>query len=231
MGINEMYLICQYAINKAQNGYLTPSQFNLLANQAQTSYQDYLLGEFQQYQYGRPQARVNYSQNSDTRQRMTPFIIETTLTIDSNGLVDYPTDYLQTDAIRTSTFDRVRFVQQDSLYSYLKSEIDPIATNPIYLLNDAGYQFYPKNLGTVELTYVKNAPTMVWAYTLDSNNRPVFAPTQTGSGVTPTTGTVEPLWYDIDKLEIVARILKLVGVNLQDGQVEQYANQVVTQGQ
>ena len=72
MNVNDMYRICQFAINKAQNGYLTPSEFNLIINQAQISYQDYLLGEFQQYQYGRPQARVNYSQNEDIRQRLTP---------------------------------------------------------------------------------------------------------------------------------------------------------------
>ena len=250
-----MYQICQYAINKAQNGYLTPSQFNLLANQAQVSYMDYLLGEFQQYQFGRPQARVNYSQNSDTRQRLTPFIFETGLTVDVNGLSNYPDDYLQTDAMRTSTYDRIRFVQQDSLYSYLKSEIDPIATNPIYLLNEAGFQFYPKTIATATLTYVSNPPDMQWGYCLDTNGRPVYNPsapptttttttiapgttTTTAAPTTTTTTTasnctysIQPLWYDVDKLEIVARILKLVGVSLQDGQVEQYANMVTTQGQ
>ena len=233
MNINDMYQICQYAINKAQNGYLTPSQFNLLANQAQTSYQDYLLGEFQQYQYGRPQAKVNYSQNSDTRQRLTPFIAETTLTVLGTGNVNYPTDYLQTDSMRTTANDRIRFIQQDSIYSYVNSQIDPIATNPVYLLGDVGFLFYPATIGTAVLTYIKNAPTMVWAYTLDANNRPVFAPAgQTQPPVQyPVSGTVEPLWYDIDKLEIIARILKLVGVSLQDGQVEQYANMVTTQGQ
>ena len=227
MGINEMYQICQYAINKSQNGYLTPSQFNLLANQAQISFQDYLLGEFQQYQYGRPQARVNYSQNSDTRQRLTPFIFSATLNPDTNGLVNYPSEYLQTDSIVTENYDRIRFVQQDSLYSFLKSEIDPISTNPIYLLYDAGYKFYPNtpyngvNLSNVKVTYVMNAPAMLWAYTLDVNNRPVYDP----------IASIQPLWYDIDKLELVARILKLVGVSLQDGQVEQYANQVTQIGQ
>jgi len=237
MNINDMYQICQYAINKAQNGYLTPSQFNLLANQAQTSYQDYLLGEFQQYQIGRPQARVNYSQNSDTRQRMAPFLKDVTLTINADGIALYPDDYLQGDAVLTSTFDRIRFIQQDSLYSYLKSEIDPIATNPVYLLanvnstyTDGGLQFYPKTLGTAILSYVMNAPTMIWGYNLDSNGRPVYNPNPYDPSTQPT-GSVQPLWYDIDKLEIVARILKLVGVNLQDGQVAQYANMVTTQGQ
>ena len=81
MNVNDMYRICQFAINKAQNGYLTPSDFNLIINQAQVSYQDYLLGEFQQYQYGRPQARVSYSQNEDIRQRLTPLILQTTLSL------------------------------------------------------------------------------------------------------------------------------------------------------
>ena len=66
-----------------------------------------------------------------------------------------------------------------------------------------------------------NAPAMLWAYTLDVNNRPVYDP----------IASIQPLWYDIDKLELVARILKLVGVSLQDGQVEQYANQVTQIGQ
>jgi hypothetical protein len=226
-----MYKICQYAINKSQNGYLTPSEFNLIINQAQVSYQDYLLGEFQQYQYGRAQARINYSENENIRQRLSPLITETTLTINgTSGEASYPNDYVQADAIITTAFKRVRFVQQDSLYSYYNSEIDPVATNPIYLIEPAGFQFYPKTLGSAILTYVKEAPSIVWAYTTVSG-RPVYAPTQTGVGVTPITGTIQPIWADVDLLEIIARALKLVGVNLQAGQVEQYANQVTQQGQ
>lgn len=203
---------------------------------------DYLLGEFQQYQIGRPQARVNYSQNSDTRQRITPFIKTATLTTNADGTVLYPDDYLQTDSIRTSTNERVRFVQPDSLYSYLKSEIDPIVSNPIYLIQDSGYKFYPNTtdnavaLTNLKLSYIMNPPDMQWGYCLDGNGRPVYNPTAPPLTTTTTTManctfSIQPLWYDIDKLEIIARILKLVGVSLQTGQVEQYANMVTTQGQ
>jgi len=231
MNVNDMYRICQFAVNKAQNGYLTPSDFNLVINQAQTSYQDYLLGEFQQYQYGRPQARINYSQNENIRQRLTPLITEATLTINgTTGESPYPADYVQVDSIITSDFKRVRYTQQDSLYSYYNSEIDPIATNPVYLIEPNKFQFYPKTLGSAILTYVKNAPDIVWAYTTVSG-RPVYAPTQTGVGVTPTTGTVQPVWDDVDLLEIITRALKLIGLNLQDGMVAQYANQITQTGQ
>lgn len=231
MNVNDMYRICQFAVNKAQNGYLTPSDFNLVINQAQTSYQDYLLGEFQQYQYGRPQARINYSQNENIRQRLTPLLAEATLSINgTSGEASYPADYVQTDSMITSDFKRVRYVTQDRLYSYYNSEIDPIATNPVYLIESSKFQFYPKTLGSAILTYIKNAPDIVWAYTTVSG-RPVYAPTQTGVGVTPTTGTVQPVWDDVDLLEIITRALKLIGLNLQDGMVEQYANQITQTGQ
>jgi hypothetical protein len=221
MNVNDMYLICQYAVNKAQNGYLTPSNFNLIINQAQVSYQDYLLGEFSQYQYGRPQARINYSQNENIRQRLAPLIVvDSSLVINGSGKASYPSDYVQADAIRTTQFDRIKYVQQDSLYSYYNSKIDPIATNPIYLLEPTGFQFYPITLGNAFLTYVKNAPQIVWAYTL-VNNRPVY----------DSATSVQPVWDNVDLLEIIARGLKLIGLNLQDGQVQQYANQITSQGQ
>ena len=220
MNVNDMYRICQFAVNKAQNGYLTPSEFNLTINQAQISYQDYLLGEFQQYQYGRPQARINYSQNENIRQRLSPLITSATLTINGSGEAAYPADYVQADTVITTAFKRVRFVQQASLYSYYNSEIDPVATNPIYLLEPTGFQFYPVTLGSAILTYVKDAPEIVWAYTTVSG-RPVYS-----SGT-----SVQPVWDNVDLLEIIARALKLIGLNLQDGQVQQYANQVTQNGQ
>ena len=225
-----MYRICQFAVNKAQNGYLTPSEFNLVINQAQVSYQDYLLGEFQQYQYGRPQARITYSQNENIRQRLTPLITEATLTINSTtGESPYPADYVQADTVITTDFKRVRYVQQDSLYSYYNSEIDPVATNPVYLIEPSKFQFYPKNLGTAILTYVKDAPEIVWAYTIVSG-RPVYS-SAGGLSVIPTTGSAQPVWDNVDLLEIITRALKLIGLNLQDGMVEQYANQITQTGQ
>lgn len=216
-----MYRICQFAVNKAQNGYLTPAEFNLTINQAQVSYQDYLLGEFQQYQYGRPQARISYSQNENIRQRLTPLITESILSINgTSGEAPYPSDYVQTDAVRTIAFERVRYVQQDSLFSYFKSQIDPVSTNPIYLLERTGFQFYPVTLGSAILTYIKDAPEIVWNYTLVSN-RPVYN----------ASTSVQPVWDNLDLLEIIARALKLIGLNLQDGQVQQYANQVTQTGQ
>lgn len=211
----------QYAINKSQNGFFSPDEFNLVINQAQTQFLDYLLGEFQTYQVGRPISRVQYGNNETTRQRLTPFIKSATLTVDGNGVVNYPSNYQQTDTMWTSSYGRVKFVSQDHLASYLSSRIDPIATNPIYMLNMYGFKFYPNTIGSAIVNYIETPNEIVWGYTVDGNGLPVY----------DSNTSVDPRWYDVDMMEIIARALRIVGVNLQSNVVSQYANEIKIQGQ
>jgi len=223
LSIDDIYEIMKYAIRKNQNGNLNPSSFDLVINQAQISYMDYLLGEFQKYTPGRPFAAVEFGQNQDIRQRLSPFIsAPVTLTIDAGGIASYPTGYLNSDAMTYGIYrQRVKYIQQDRLFSHLNSYVDPIALNPVYLIYKDGFQFYPINLGSAYLSYIKQPDTLVWGYTLDGNNRPVYNP-----------GTsVQPQWQDLDVLEIIVRALALVGVNLQLNTVQQYSQMIKTGGQ
>lgn len=222
MSVDELYQLAQFISNKNQNGYISPEDFNLLINQAQTSFLDYLLGEFQQYQYGKSKARVEYSQNANTRNRLQPLIYNYNLTVNSNGFVTYPSDFIQTDAMWTYYGNnRVRYVQQDRLWSVYNSKIDPVSANPIYLLEQEGYQFYPSSIANARLSYIKNPTRIYWAYTLDANGRPVY----------DASRSEQPVWYDVDLLEILARVLKMVGVSLKDGEVAQYAESIKNGGQ
>jgi hypothetical protein len=221
MDVNQVYDLIKFIANKNQQGYINPSQFNLIINQAQNSYTSFLLGSFQQYMPGRPMARVELGNNSIVRQRLAPIIKSATLTIDGTGFSPYPSDYVQVDAIRTNTLQRIRFVQQDSLYSYYNSVIDPVADNPIYLLEDTGLRFYPATLGSAKLSYVSDPVDIVWAYTLDANGRPVY----------DSANSVDPVWHVTSILEIVTRALAMIGINLQAGAVSQYAQEIKTNGQ
>lgn len=233
MTINEVYQIVLYSTAKnLSQGYVSPDDFNLTINQAQKSYVSYLLGSFQQYMPGRAVARVEFGQNTIVRTRLAPIIYWDSLTVDPAGFCPYPDDYLQSDAMFTEDgYERIRCVQQDSLYSFYKSQIDPIATNPIYILEDTGFHFFPEDIGAAKLSYVANPPDMIWAYTLDANGIPIYAPTQTGVGVYPPTGSVQPVWDDASILEIIVRALAIIGVNLQLNVVEQYSMQIKNQGQ
>jgi len=233
MNIDEVYQLVLYSTSKnLQQGYVSPQDFNLVINQAQKSYTSYLLGSFQQYTPGRPIARVQFGQNTIIRTRLAPIIYWTNLSVDSFGYAPYPGDYLQTDAMFTIYgYDRIRAVQQDSLYSYYNSTIDPVEDNPIYILENTGFRFYPEDIGQAKLSYVINPPQMVWAYTLD----PITGiPTYSAAGgpsVIPTTGSIDPVWDDAAIQEIVVRALAIIGVNLQLNTVEQYSMVIKNQGQ
>lgn len=176
MTVNDVYVLMQYIINKNQQGYLSPSDFNTVINQAQRSFISYLMGSIQKYQYGRPIAPVELGDSMTLRQILSPVITETLLPIDPSGYVTYPTDFVLTDAMWTfNGFNRIRAVEQDKLYSFYNSQIDPISEWPIYLIKENGFQFYPINIGSAKLSYIKEAPKIIWAYTLDGNGRPVYS--------------------------------------------------------
>lgn len=223
MTVDEAYRLINFIIRKNQNGTITPSNFNLIINRAQYGYMDFLLGDFQKYLPGRPMAAVEFGQNQDIRQRLTPFIkTPATLTINgATGIAPYPADYQAADAMYYGIYDRrVKFIQQDRKDSHVNSYIDPISSNPVYLIIDTGLQFYPTNLGTAKFSYIGTPPQIFWNSTTDSYGRAVFN----------SVGSTNPAWYEVDAMQIVVRALAMVGVNLQLGAVQQYAAMVKNQG-
>ena len=222
MTVDFMYRLMQYAVNKAQNGYLAPSEFNLVINQAQLSYANYLIGQSQQYQYGRNQSRVSFGNNENVRQSLTPIIYGYVLSINNQGFSPYPGDYQKMDSLIDIYGGPIRFISQDRRYAYLASTIDPIASNPGYELVYNGFQFYPQTLRKANLSYVKTPPNIVWAYTLDPiTGEPTYDPAQSD----------DPVWFDVDCLEIIVRALKMVGVNLQAADVYRFADEIKNTGQ
>ena len=229
MTVDFAFQITNYILAKnLGQGNLNPQDFQNLINISQYSFLDYLLGEFQSYQGGRPVPKVQFGMNESVRQRLTPFIKPVvSLTADVTGFAAYPTDYQQMDAMYDSTMNRIRFVPQHKLYSFIYSVIDPINTNPIYIIENNGFRFYPNTNfnGTASpaalLSYVSTPPNIVYGFVLDGNGRYVYNP-----------GTsVDPEWYDIDMAEIIARVLRMCGVNLQNQDVEKFAQEIKIQGQ
>jgi hypothetical protein len=230
--VNDVYKIVLYITGKnLQQGYVSPEDFNNTINIAQKSYVAYLLGNFQQYQPGRPVARVEFGQNAVLRQRLAPIIYESFLAIDGSGYSPYPSaaglvpsngDYLQADAMWSAYgYERIREVQQHYFYSIYNSKIDPIGSWPVYMIRNNGFQFAPPSLGQARISYVIEPPDMVWGYTLDGNGVPVYNPAT----------SVQPVWDIASILEIIVRALRIIGVNLDYNQVNNYANQIQFQGQ
>lgn len=224
MSVDEVYKIMQIILQKnKQDGYLDSDTFQTVINEAQRNYLDYLMGEYQKYQLQRPIAVVEIGQNQRIRQSLAPLIYGVVLSPNtSTGIASFPYDFEYVDAMNNpSTFARVRFVQQDSLDSYYNDPIDPVATNPIYLIKHEGFQFYPVNIGSTNLSYVRTPPSIVWGYVLDSNEREVYNPAT----------SQQPIWADTDMHEIIVRALMAIGTGLQVKDVVQYSQYIKDGGQ
>lgn len=223
MTIDEVYSLMNYILNKNQQGNLPPTQFNLVINQASFSYFNYLLGEYQRYQPGRPIAPVEFGQNAHIRESLTPFIQQpATLTIDAQGRTAYPTDYEMWDAMYHGIYRQpVKFIQQDRLSSHLNSYIRPIAQNPVFLSMYRGFQVYPINIGQTELSYLRRPNNMQWNSTPDIYGRPIYDPLTSQN----------PDWRRKDIFQVIVRALSMVGVNLQAPIVAQYAETIKQAGQ
>lgn len=225
MTTDQIYQTILYAVAKnSYQGYVSPDDFNnVLMPTAQKNYLDYLLGEYQRYQVGRPIATVEFGQNQRIRQSIAPLIYGTILSPNvTTGIAPFPSDYEYVDAMFTPyNIYRIRFTQQDSLFSVFRSSIDPVSENPIYTLQNEGFHFYPPNIGTAALSYVRTPPPIFWGYNLDGNGIPVYN----------VSLSQQPIWGDTDIYQIIVRALQLVGVNLQLGVAMQYAEQIKQGGQ
>lgn len=224
MTIDDIYKIVQYCTAKnVQDGYISPDDFNLTINVAQNNYFDYLLGEYQKQQLGRPIPTVAFGQNQKIRQSLAPLIYGTVLSINSTtGIAAYPSDFEQVDAMWSLYgLYNIKFTEQDALSSRYRSKISPIARNPVYLIKHEGFQFYPETTGFAKMSYVRTPPGMRWAYTLDSNDLPVY----------DVFNSVQSVWSDLDIFNIIIRCLQMVGVNLQLGAVMQFASEIKNTGQ
>ncbi len=215
-----MQFICG---KNTQGGYLSPSDFQTSINTAQREYLDYLIGEYQQYQIGRPIAVVEMSNKEKVRNSIAPLIYNVTLSPNvTTGIAPFPADYEISDAMWTLYgYYNIRFIGQPRLSSFYNSFIDPIATNPVYLLQHEGFKFFPPDIGGANLSYVRNPPSITWGYTLDSNGIPTWNPAT----------SQDPVWSEGDMMNVISRALKIIGVNLDSNSVSQFATEIKTTGQ
>ena len=224
MNSNEVYELMKYICGKNQNqGYLSPNDFNTSINTAQREYLDYLIGEYQKYQVGRPIAVVETSNKEKVRNSLAPLIYNRILSPNTTtGIAPFPDDYEISDAMWTIYgYYNIRFIGQPRLASFYNSVIDPIVTNPVYLLQHEGFQFFPPDVGQARLSYVRNPPSITWGYNLDSNGIPVWNPATSQN----------PVWSSTDMMNIISRALRIIGVNLDSNSVSQFATEIKTIGQ
>jgi hypothetical protein len=220
MNVDQVFSLWKLCLAKnQQEGYGTRENFYLTINEGQRDYLDYLMGEYQKYRVQRPIAVVQFGQNERIRQSLAPLIYGAILNINNiTGIAPFPYDYEYVDNMwGQQGYYNIKFIQQNRLDTSIHSVLDPIAQNPVFLIQHEGFHFFPQELGIATLSYIRTPPSIVWGYTLDSNGREVYDPST----------SQDPVWAETDLIQVIVRALKIMGVSIQFGAVIQYANDVM----
>lgn len=219
MNINQAHQFIDFLVRQSNSGvYLSPTEQDLILNRAQTQYFNKLYGNQNDYRYDRPVPKISYAITEKISRSLAPFLSDpTALVIDGNGQVNTPSDLYQTVSV-THTVSSVDYevtrVEQDRVSNNLTSSIEaPDAKYPIYTQLRTKLQFYPKNLATATIVYLKKPIDMVWGYTL-VNGVPVY----------DSATSVQPVWEDMDMNEVIYLALSYAGLNIKDADVSQFAN-------
>tara|TARA_R100000008_G_scaffold26150_1_gene14217 strand:- start:969 stop:1718 length:750 start_codon:yes stop_codon:yes gene_type:complete len=240
INVNDLYRFVQFIANKEQSGFITPEEFNLVADRAQMQFFMERYNNPAEYQPGRPVPRVAYQQTQKVSDDLREFITRITLNVPATGLTPYPGNYVhfssatnpyaettvtddancegcKTEGTTTSNvvakMAAVRPIDDNELQKIFSSNIVyPDAAHPILVFYDNGMQFYPIDIGLIQLTYLRRPVAPIWGFTL-VNGRPVYAP----------ANSVDLEWPEQVFNEIAIRMLAFIGINLREADLAQYS--------
>jgi len=206
VNVNLFKATAEFISNKSQSGNtVTPSQFSLIADQAQ-------LLAFEQ-------DRLIFLKTGESSDYLNWFLKNTIINPSSaTGYANYPLGFQHTAGVRCYYNGRerpVELVENKAWGEVQASELmKPTRLFPKYTEFLGEYRFLPRNIGIVMLDYWVRPIVPVWAYTI-VNNVPVYNP----------IGSVDFEWEAFSFNRIISIYLQIIGCNLKDKELSVFASE------
>ena len=217
VNIDTVYQRVLAIANKEQRGYITPLEFNLLANQAQMEIIDQYFYDINQFH----RLHGNEMEYSDMlsliKEKLS--VLER---IDDNIVVDAITgsasistgsgSVYKIGTIATRTTDpehddiEVEEVDYKEYKLIAKTSIGkPTLKRPVYYKHKNGVNIFPTNVGLVSFNYIEMPNKVAWGYVVDLNGNALYNP----------AFSTDFSLHVAEQSELVYKILKLAGVTIQ----------------
>jgi len=222
MTIDDIYKFCLDLIKKNQAGGLKASSFQYQWNDAQTSYQDDLLGRFQLRSNGKTGFNTGLIEDETILQKLSPFITSNSALTVTAGVSAKPANFVYRIGLRVGGYDCYKILQSQ-IASVNNSVIDPpsAATNTYYFYEDKnGFTFLPSTITTAALDYIVSPTDVVWGYSIVS-----------GRQVYDSATSVQSQWDSNSNREITKRMLTNLGVSFKDADMENFGKSVQLTGE
>ncbi len=230
VSVDAVYQKVLAILNKEQRGYVTPQEFNLFANQAQSDL-------FEQYfydinQFGRVPGNSTEYSDMLTLLNEKINIFENIAEPTRSGLYFIPPSDLYrlgsvvyknttTDSFGTSSTESVeaeRINANEFLYINASPLTKPKNVRPVFVSNSSGIRIYGSSEITdttkVELQYIKKPAKVEWNYQM------VF-----GEALYNSASSVNFELHSTEEVELVIKILELSGILIKDLNLYQVMNQ------
>jgi len=230
VSVDAVYQKVLAILNKEQRGYVTPQEFNLFANQAQSDL-------FEQYfydinQFGRVPGnsteysdmltllneKINIFENIAKPTRSELYFIPPSDLYRLGSVVYKNTT---TDSFGTSSTESVeaeRINANEFLYINASPLTKPKNVRPVFVSNSSGIRIYGNSEITdttkVELQYIKKPAKVEWNYQM------VF-----GEALYDSSASVDFELHTAEEVELVVKILELCGLLIKDISLYQVMNQ------
>ena len=208
VNINRVYQKVLALLNKEQRGYLTPQEFNLLADRAQNEiYEAYF--HKARNSNAKPKDDNTYTDTLEMIEaKLSPFVKVQANTTVSSGVLTLPTDLYKLISIRHSANIITEVTKKEENYilgfGEQNNAMYPSSKRPIYSRRSGSTILItptPTNSVSIEVTYYKKPTNPNWGYVV-ANQKALYN-INTSTDFELTTPEEEPL---------VSKILMLSGV-------------------
>lgn len=231
MTLFEQWELVNFIANKDYEGnVVTPERIAQLFTVVNLDLFKLKMGLPEDYQLGAPISK----QYLDATQRLTDEtrFLKTRVAAQAvtSGIVAFPGNYFGFNAIRYGyqrQVDGVAKVIWKSVDPLTEDEYsdragnsikEPTAKNPVCVIRSDGIHIYPTSIPQVDFNYVR--------YPLD----PVFDYTENPGYITDGGSSVEYEWPVHLHRDLLMMLCGYIGINLREGELEQYAEQHKAQG-
>ena len=214
ISVDTVYQRVQAILNKENRGYMTPQEYNLLANQAQ-------LEVFEQYFYDLNQFnRVGEITNeyaiivNNIKEKINLFRTTSSLT-KANSVFTLPSNLYRLGTVyynNTTELDAID--QNDFLHINASKLTKPDTKKPVYIRNGNQLTVYPTSITAVACTYIKKPAQVVWGYIEISDVAKYDSSTATDFEL-----------HESDETTVVYKILSYAGLVIKQPEVSQVAEQ------
>jgi hypothetical protein len=225
INVDELHRFILFIANKQQSGSNpTPNRLNLAVKRAQIAWVNERYNNPKKYQAGKPQ--FGWQATQRITDDLSFLLVKKDVDVSESGLFDYPEDYMHSSSVRYKFKKRVAgckdiITKETDVTEIMDSEIGNILSSsivpptkryPYCCYYSENVQFYPKDLGKITFTYLREPTEPKWAYTL-TNGRPVYDPANSVDLEAPESA--------LNDIAMVA--LSYLGVHIREQELIQYS--------